>query len=92
MNAILDFRLYASPFGHGGCLRVDGIIEGFFRILGHPLGTSDGQQAWEALATLVALRLWSSRWRNRRVQMAIISDSGTALALSLQMKATGKRT
>jgi hypothetical protein len=88
----------ASPWGLGGVLRVNGIILQYFasqltaddsRILGHELGTSCGQQTWECLAVLVALRLWAAVWQESYTCLRVKSDSIAALCLTLSLKATG---
>ena len=45
------------------------------------LGSSRGQQTWEALALLVSLRLWRSWWCSSRFRVIVHSDSVTALYL-----------
>ena len=58
--------------------------------MGQPLGESAGQQTWEALAVLVALRAWAHRWQGRRVVLRVRSDSVSALTLVLAAKAKGR--
>ena len=48
-----------------------------------------GQQTWECLATLVALRHWLAPWREVRICSRVRSDSTTALQLLLALKSTG---
>ena len=52
-------------------------------------GGSEGQQAWEGLAILAALRLWSWVWRDCRISLAVRSDSVSALVMLVKMKADG---
>ena len=65
-GAQLEVGTDASPLGLGGWLAVNGKIAKFFsspltaedsRLYGHELGSRVGQQTWECLAILVALRL-----------------------------------
>jgi len=46
---------------------------------GHQIGGCTGQQTWECLAMLGALRLWLTPWRSERVVLRVRSDSTTAL-------------
>ena len=91
----------ASPLGIGGVLSEDNVIEEFFadrltsedeRRIGQPRGTSEGQQSWEALCALCALRLWAPRWKQRRVKLAVRSDSVSTLVLLVKLKASGPGT
>ena len=75
-SIILD----ASPWGLGGILMEDGVIISWFssrltkhgeRQFHHTIGQADGQQVWETLCLVVALRLWLPRWKNRRVNIAL---------------------
>ena len=86
----------ASPHGLGAVLVVDDSICSFFssqltqqdrEILG--LGatpTSSDQQAAEALAILVALREWSPRWSNQRVQLSLRTDNVAALTTLVKLQ------
>ena len=80
--------LDASPFGIGGYMMIDGIPWAFFseqltaldhERFGYARGDAAGQQTWEALAVLVALRMWSPLWRKKRVVLTVKSDSVTIL-------------
>ena len=53
------------------------------------LGDPAGQQVWESLGVLAALRLWASRWQNRRVRRTVIGDSIAMLTTVLHMKGPG---
>ena len=88
--------LDASPFGLGGVLIEDGkIITYFASELTHhdeyihkqAIGDSRGQQAWECLAVLVALRIWHHRWKHKRVKITIKGDNKSALAMAARLKA-----
>ena len=39
-----------------------------------------GQQTWEVLAVLVALRLWRTHWQHVRARLCVKTDNFTALA------------
>ena len=54
--------------------------------LGHELGEASGQQCWESLCALVALRVWRKHWDSRRVKLLIRGDSVAMLTLVLRMK------
>ena len=53
---------------------------------GMPIGDSDGQQIWEALAILVAIVLWSAAWAQQRIVLKVESDNVSALTLLTKMK------
>ena len=89
----------ASPYGMGAMLQVDGVITEFFaipiseddqRILQTQSGTSEGQQVWESLAGLVALRLWSRYWQGCRAKLQIRSDNVGALTLLATLRGKSK--
>ena len=91
----------ASPTDLGGVLVEAGAITEYFddliteddqQRLRATAGDSTGQQVWEALAVLCALRLWSDRWREKRVQLRVTGDSVSALILVVKMKARGEGT
>ena len=90
-SIILD----ASPWGLGGILMKDGVIIRWFssrltkhdeRQFHHKIGQADGQQVWETLCLVVALRLWLPRWKNKRVKIAVKSDNMTALTAAAKLK------
>ena len=56
------------------------------------LGSSTSQQAVEALAILIALRIWRKHWCTEGVILRIKSDSVSALTLALKLKAAGGAT
>ena len=86
----------ASPWGLGGFLEVDGIALEYFAIPvtemdAKHLGTafvkdSTGQQAFEALAILVALRVWKYAWTNKRSCIRVASDNMASLAMVCRMQ------
>ena len=51
------------------------------------LGDPAGQQVWESLGALAALRLWAPRWQNRRVRLTVKGDSIAMLTTVPHMKA-----
>jgi hypothetical protein len=84
----------ASPWGLGGYLVYNGRIKAFFSSkltkddfdrFGHEQGNSHGQQTWEALGMLVALRLWAQEWLSGRVRLRVRGDSITMLTTVLHM-------
>ena len=65
----------------------DVLVEGTDdRLLGHILGSPDGQKVWEVLAILVAPRLWKDRWLSKRVRLCVRGDSITMLTRLLKMR------
>ena len=55
----------------------------------HARGDHTGQQTWEALALLVALRLWAPLWKGKRVVITVRSDSVSALSAALNLSSQG---
>ena len=83
----------ASPWGLGGWLSVDGKITHYFacavssddhRILG--VQGKDGQQVWECLAILVAVRLWAHLWSQDRIVLNLVGDNIGALTLLVKLR------
>ena len=94
----VEVTVDASPTALGGYLKEDDCIVEFFEdaitehdqaILNAAAGGSEGQQIWEALAMLCALRLWAPRWRSRRVRLRVKGDNVSALVMIVRMKAKG---
>ena len=92
---IIEVGTDASPWGMGGWISVNGsIIEDYSspisnddtQILEFAVGDSDGQQIWEALSILVALRLWKQRTLDRRASLCIRGDNVGALVLICKMR------
>ena len=88
----------ASPVGLGAYLKINGVIQEFAfgditqrdqDVLQVAAGGSEGQQVWEALIILSALRLWRAFWRERRVSLLVRSDSVSALILVIKCKTSG---
>ena len=91
----VEFGTDASPWGLGGWISVNGSIKHHFSdrlsehdetIFGVAIGHSAGQQIWEALSLLVALRLWSSTYSTERVILSVKSDNVSALTLLLKLR------
>ena len=87
--------LDASPWGLGGILMMGETIISWFsspltvedeKQFGTKAGIADGQQIWETLCVVVALRLWLPQWRSKRVRVAIKSDNMTALTAAAKLK------
>ena len=94
-RARLTATLDASPWGLGGVLQLDGKIISWFatpltrhdeRIHKRRIGCAKGQQVWECLCFLVALRVWKEFWADRKLSITIRSDNLAALFLGAQMK------
>ena len=87
----------ASPWGLGGYITADGTILSYYasainaedeRILGITVGQSAAQQIVEALAVLVALKMWQALWSRPRVRLQIKSDSVGALTMLAKLRST----
>ena len=83
----------ASPARFGGWLASNGKVIAYFSdkisandesILKRNSTSSEGQQAWEFLAILVALRLWLQP--HRQNQFKIVGDNTGALSRSLKLR------
>ena len=88
----------ASPTGLGAFLVINGEIHEYVfgrittldqEVLKTKAGGSEGQQVWEALIVLSALRLWSPLWKARRITLAVKSDSVSALIMLIKLKTDG---
>ena len=88
----------ASPWGFGAYLVVDGTIAEFYTaeiteweamFLQAPIGSAEGQQVWEALNLVVALRLWKQRWATERVRLEVRADNVAALTLLANLRGKG---
>ena len=86
----------ASPYGMGATLQIQGQFVEFFAvrisqadqdILGVQAGDCKGQQVWEALAGLIALRQWAVHWQHTPVVLQIRNDNVGALSLFANLKA-----
>ena len=89
------FVVDASPYGLGGILVIGMTVVAYFavplsdddcRIHGFARGDCKGQQAWECLAVLVALKLWRNHWHDRRSTITIKGDNMSALSMASRLK------
>ena len=95
----MAIMLDASPFGLGGILVIGARLSYFHshlsqhdeRIHKAKIGSDKGQQIWESLCVLVALRLWRVLWTQRQVTLSLKSDNMAALVLAAKLKASGSR-
>lgn len=55
-------------------------------VLGHKAGSHEGQQAFEAMALLIAIRLRSRFWKTRRFRLALRNDNIGALTVFSALK------
>ena len=93
----VDITTDACPSGMGAFLCLNGRPIEWFAVpttqadadvLGVPFtNTSECQQAFEALAMLIALRLWKRHWSFRRCTLAVASDNMATLSTICRMKA-----
>ena len=92
----VELTLDASPWGLGGILQENGQIVSWFasdltdfdfQFFKFQRGEAAGQQCWEALAALVALRVWKTRWRDQRLRLTVRGDSVAMLTVLLKFKA-----
>ncbi len=87
-----------SPRGIGAYLLIDGSVVSWYSsplalqdadVLRTPLGSSSGQQVWESLNLLVALRLWADRWHSHRATLEVRADNVTSLTMVATMRGRG---
>lgn len=87
-EASFTITVDASPWGLGGFISHLGQPLGWFADqiwpedvarLGVVIGSSASQAVLEALAILVAVRMWAPLWKSRRLTVCVRSDSITAL-------------
>ena len=50
------------------------------------IGSCEGQQLWESLAALVALRVWKDKWASGRIRLQIPGDNVTMLSLLVRLR------
>ena len=90
----------ASPYGMGAYLTENGKVVEFFaipispedeQILGVQAGGCEGQQVWECLAGLIALRQWSPRWKHSRVHLHLRGDNVASLVMFSTLKTHSKQ-
>ena len=86
----LEITVDASIYGYGAWLSQDGVPLQWFSdditetdelMLGVTAGDNKGQQAFEAMALLIATREWSHLWRAKRVSLKLKSDNVGALTI-----------
>jgi hypothetical protein len=89
----------ASPWGFGSWIAVDGVIKQYYSIgisrhdltlCGHEEGSHEGQQTWEALNLLIALRVWKSWWQAVRVTLHVRADNISAPRLVSTLRAPAR--
>ena len=94
----VDIYTDASPWGIGGWIAIGGSPRAYFaqellasdvKFFRQEIGSCEGQQTWEALAILVALRVWKSLWQHVRARLSIRADNMSALAMVAYFKARG---
>ena len=92
--------LDASPYGLGGVLLAcDHVVSWFSSDLTHHdevqfhhrAGSDTGQQTWEALCILVALRTWAKQWMDKQITLTIKSDNISALVMTSRLRITASR-
>ena len=90
----------ASPYGMGAYLTEKGEVTEFFaipisaddeQILGVKSGGCEGQQVWECLAGLIAMRQWAPRWKQNRVHLHLRGDNIASLVLFSTLKTHSKQ-
>jgi hypothetical protein len=88
----------ACPWGIGGVLYIEGVPTSYFSSelssadftrFGYEKGDPSGQQCWEALGILVAMRLWSSQWKRTRIILEVRADNITALTMLTTQRGRG---
>ena len=91
----MEITTDASVWGIGGWISVGGKPTAYFSdfithddelVLGHKRGEHEGQQGFQALALLVAVRLWAPLWRTKRVCLALRNDNVGALTIFSSLK------
>lgn len=91
----------ASPWGMGAYLVQGQAITAWYAtaispweaaLFGTEIGSHTGQQLWEALNLLIALRLWKSVWKEQRARLEVRADNVSALTLVTHLRARGVAT
>jgi len=91
----IELVLDASPWGLGGIMLINGTCDEYFSsplssldtsLFQHELGSPNGQQVWECLCALVALRLWRPTWGNRAMTLRVKGDSMSMLSLIVNLR------
>ena len=85
----------ACPWGLGAVLLYNRAIIAYFssaldkedeEMAGVKIGDPSGQQVWEALALLQALKLWAKHWKREGLDLMVSSDSVTALSVMISLR------
>ena len=95
-----DLRIVggASPWGLGAYLmRGTSIVAWYATAIGdfeavlmkHEIGSHCGQQVWEAMNLLIALRTWKCHWSRVRVKLEVRADNVAALTLVASLRGRG---
>ena len=91
----VEIVIDASPWGLAGILVVGGVCVEYFAdaisvldetLFGFTIGSPNGQQVWESLAALIALRMCRSCWGQRTLRLAVRGDSVTMLSLVVNLR------
>ena len=99
LTAPVKITCDASVWGIGGWISFGDTPIGFFHdiispddavVLGHERGEKEGQQAFEGLALLVAVRLWAPLWKSKRVHFTLRSDNVGALTIFSALKTSSE--
>jgi len=94
-DTVVDIVMDASPWGLGAILCLneqpieyfsDQITAMDTARFDTSIGDAAGQQTWECLAALVAIRHWRRRWQVHRVKLMVRGDSVAMLTLVLNMR------
>jgi hypothetical protein len=94
-GTVVEIGTDASPWGLGGWLIIDHEIKSYFASpitqqdvekFGFQIGDPKGQQLFEALAILVAIKLWTQHWRQDRIVLKIRGDNVTALMQLVKLR------
>jgi hypothetical protein len=92
-GTVIEIGTDASPWGLGGWLAIGGKITHYFsgpvttddhRVL--KVKGKDGQQVWECLAILIAVRLWAHIWSQERIVLRVCGDNVGALTLLVKLR------
>ena len=85
----------ASPWGFGATLRVNGVYISWYtdaiteqdaECFNTFIGSWEGQQTWESLNILIALRTWKTWWSRLQICLQVKADNITALSLLCRLK------
>ena len=91
----IQFVLDASPWGLGGILKINNEPKSWYAspLSSHDvlmfkckIGDPEGQQTWESLNVLVALRIWRAHWLGVRAVLEVKADNVTALSMLAKLK------